>query len=154
MLDTEDKFRIRHFQASDLPSLIQIDQSCFPPGISYSREELAGYISHLSSMTWVAEAGGAAVGFVVASRQPARVGHIITLDVVKAWRRHGVGKALMESAEKWARQAKLELMYLETAESNLDAIIFYEEQGYQRVQKVERYYSRNLAAWVMVKHLR
>jgi [ribosomal protein S18]-alanine N-acetyltransferase len=145
---------VRRFQPSDLPTLSQIDQSCFPPGIAYLPQELADYISHRSSKTWVAEESGKVVGFVVANRQPAGVGHIITIDVIDGWRQRGVGSALMEVAEGWARKSKLDLMYLETAENNAGAQEFYEARGYRKVDKVDRYYSNSLAAWVMVKRLR
>lgn len=145
---------VRPFQPSDLLKLSEIDRECFAPGIAYTREELASFIGHRSSVTWVVEAEGAIVGFAVASRQPARVGHIITIDVIDAWRRRGVGSALMERAEGWARKARLELIYLETAEDNLAAQKFYEVRGYRKVDKVERYYSNSLAAWVMVKRLK
>ena len=145
---------VRRYQASDLSTLSEIDRTCFPPGIAYTRKELESFIGHRSSVTWVAEASGAISGFVVARRQPARVGHIITIDVVDAWRRRGVGSALMEAAESWARKAKLGLMYLETAEDNLEAQRFYEARGYRKVDKVDRDYSNSLAAWVMVKRLK
>lgn len=145
---------IRPFQFSDLPTLCEIDRRCFPPGIAYSRRELESFIRHRSSLTWVGETDGEIAGFVVASRQPARVGHIITIDVVDAWRRRGVGSALMDVAETWARKAKLELMYLETAENNPAAQRFYEARGYRKIDKVDRYYSNSLAAWVMVKRLK
>jgi [ribosomal protein S18]-alanine N-acetyltransferase len=145
---------IRPFQASDLPTLSEIDRRCFSPGIAYSKEELESFISHRSSSTWVAEADGEIAGFLVASRQPPRVGHIITIDVDDAWRRRGVGSSLMDAAEAWALKARLGLMYLETAEDNLAAQEFYEARGYRKVDKVDRYYSNSLAAWVMVKRLR
>jgi ribosomal-protein-alanine N-acetyltransferase len=145
---------VRSYQASDLPTLSEIDRTCFPPGIAYSRKELESFIGHRSSQTWVVEAEGQVVGFVVASRQPPRVGHIITIDVVAAWRRRSVGSALMEAAESWARKARLELIYLETPEDNLEAQGFYEARGYKKVDKVDRYYSNSLAAWVMVKRLK
>jgi len=145
---------VRRYQPSDLSNLFEIDRTCFPPGIAYTRKELESFIAHRFSVTWVAEANGEVAGFVVASRQPSRVGHIITIDVVGAWRRRGVGFALMEKAESWARKARLDLMYLETAEDNLEAQKFYEARGYRKVNKVDRYYSNSLAAWVMVKRLK
>jgi [ribosomal protein S18]-alanine N-acetyltransferase len=145
---------VRRYQASDLSTLSAIDRSCFSPEIAYSREELEDFINHRSSITWVAEESGEIAGFVVASRQPSRVGHIITIDVVDAWRRRGVGSVLMDAAESWARKAKLELMYLETAEDNLAAQNFYEARDYRKVDKVDWYYSNSLAAWVMVKRLK
>lgn len=145
--------RIRDFQPADLRVLSEIDQKCFPPGVSYSQEELAAFIAHRSARTWVAEDEGVIVGFVVASREPARVGHIITIDVVEDSRRKGTGSGLMKVAEDWSRKAGLQLIYLETAEDNLAAHRFYEARGYRKVDKVERYYSNGQAAWVMVKHL-
>ena len=144
---------VRRFEPSDLPTLYEIDQSCFSPEIAYSREELASFISHRSSMTWIAESDGKISGFVVANRQPDRVGHIITLDVLEARRRRGVATSLMDAAEAWARKAKVKLIYLETAEDNLSAQKFYESRGYRKADKVERYYSNGQAAWVMIKHL-
>lgn len=146
--------RIRDFQPSDLSRLSEIDRSCFPPGIAYSRQELARFIAHRSSRTWVAEDDDKIVGFVVAGRQPVRVGHIITIDILEGYRRRGIGAELMATAEGWAHSVNLELMYLETAEDNLAAHKFYEGRGYRKAEKVEYYYSNGLAAWVMVKHLR
>jgi [ribosomal protein S18]-alanine N-acetyltransferase len=144
---------IRDFQPSDLPVLSKIDEACFPPGISYSRQELAAYIAHRSARTWIAEGEGSIVGFVVANREPARVGHIITIDVLEDWRRRGTGTQLMNVAEDWARKAKLQIIYLETAEENLAAQSFYEARGYRKVELVDRYYSNGQAAWVMLKKL-
>lgn len=144
---------IRAFQPSDLPQLSQIDQTCFPPGVAYSREELAAFIAHRSSRTWVAEEDGRIIGFVVATREPARVGHIITIDVLKDSRRQGAGTELMNAAENWARKARIQLIYLETAEDNLGAHAFYESRLYRKVEKIERYYGNGQAAWVMVKRL-
>ena len=145
--------RIREFSPSDLPVLSEIDEACFPPGISYSREELAGYICFRSAKTWVAEDNGSVVGFLVANREPGRVGHIITIDVLELARRQGTGTRLMKIAEEWASKARLRAIYLETAEDNLAAQHFYEALGYLKLEKVERYYSNGQAAWVMVKRL-
>ena len=90
--------QLRSYRASDFDALHQIDQACFPPGVSYSREELAEFIGHRNSSTWVAEVEGEIAGFLVAGREPQRVGHIITIDVVACWRRRGVGSALMDAA--------------------------------------------------------
>lgn len=144
---------LRPFQASDLETLVKIDQACFPPGISYSREELAGFIGQPNSETWVGEEGGEIVCFLISDRQPQRVAHIITIDVVARWRRQGVGKTLMDAAEGWARRERLRLIVLETAEDNLAAQEFYRAQGYATVEKLEGYYPDGRAAWVMVKWL-
>ena len=146
--------RLRRFRPDDLPTLHEIDQGCFPPGISYSLAELAEFIEHPHSRTWVAEDEGHTVGFLIAHREPNKIGHIVTIDVVEGWRRQGVGTLLMDAAEEWARKQGLVGMYLETAEDNFRAQSFYRERGYEVAEKVEHYYSDGTAAWVMMKKLR
>ncbi len=148
-----EKVSLRPFRPDDLEILYRIDQACFPPGVSYSRQELAAFIAHRSSRTWVATAGEQTIGFLVASRAPRRVGHIVTIDVAEPWRRRHVGRVLMDAAEDWAHAEKLRLIYLQTAEDNLAAQAFYEKRGYVKLKRVAGYYANGVAAWVMVKPL-
>jgi len=48
-------FRIREFRRGDFNALWEIDQKCFPQGISYSQIELLTYMRRLRSFTLVAE---------------------------------------------------------------------------------------------------
>lgn len=153
MLKAVAGMKLRLSLPSDLETLCKIDQACFPPGVSYSRGELAGYIADPDSTTWVGVESDEIIGFLVADRQPEGMGHIITIDVVAEQRRRGAGSKLMNAAEGWARDEGLRLIYLETAEDNLNAQRFYEARGYAKIEKVERYYANGTAAWVMVKWL-
>ena len=145
---------LRAFRSDDLEALYKIDHACFAPGISYPREELSGFICQRGSRTWVAEESGEIVGFLIAERQAQKVAHIVTIDVVDRWRRRGVGRLLMDAAELWAREQKLLLVYLETAENNTAAQAFYGARGYRKVDSVANYYSDGTSAWVMLKWLK
>jgi len=146
---------LRPLRPSDLQALYEIDQACFLPGISYARDELARFVADPNSKTWVAEADKEIVGFVIANRHPTMLlGHIITIDVVESWRRRGVGAALIDAAEAWARRQSLILVSLETAVDNLAAQAFYKACGYAKYEKLDHYYADGAAAWVMVKWLK
>ena len=145
--------KLRLYKPADLETLVEIDRACFPPGISYSAQELKRFITHVRSRTWVAEHGGKIVGFLVAEEERQKVGHIITIDVRESQRRSGVGTALMDRAEEWAIDSSLKLMYLETSEHNNAAQKFYAARGYAKVEEIPDYYRKGLAAWVMVKWL-
>jgi ribosomal-protein-alanine N-acetyltransferase len=145
--------RLRSFHADDLPALYEIDQACFAPGISYTSKELSAFIGHSLSQTWVAEDEGRIIGFLIAHREPRKTLHIITIDVLDAWRRRGVGSLLMDAVEQWASGRGLRLVGLETAENNLVAQKFYAARGYCKVDEIARYYPDGAAAWVMVKEL-
>ncbi len=145
--------RLRPFRRGDLLTLYEIDQSCFAPGISYTRQELADFTSHRLSQTWVAEEAPEIAGFLIAHREPGRILHIITIDVLEAWRRRGVGSLLMDAAEQWAGGHGLGVIGLETAEDNLVAQRFYAARGYRKVGEIKHYYADGSTAWVMVKEL-
>ncbi len=145
--------QIRPFVASDFETLYRIDQECFPPGISYSRSELTRFINRRGAETWLALENERIVGFVLVGREPQRVGHIVTIDVIEEKRRAGVGKALMKVVEEWAEKESLQLLCLETAQDNRPAQAFYSSMGYVKVEEIPGYYSNGAAAWVMVKWL-
>lgn len=144
---------LRLFQPADLKALRKVDQACFPPGIAYSTSMLQRFVSHSKSRTWVAEESNQIAGFLIASEEPQKVGHIITIDVLESRRRSGVGTKLMDAAEKWAEQKNLRMIYLETADDNRPAQNFYAARGYHKVDEVPGYYSNGQTAWVMVKWL-
>jgi len=145
--------RPRPFRPDDLRTLFEIDQACFVPGISYTQEELRAFIGHRHSQTWVAEEAGEIAGFLIAHREPRKILHIVTIDVLKAWRRRKVGSLLMDAAEQWAGDHGLSMIGLETAQDNLVAQRFYIARGYLKVDEIEQYYNDGTTAWVMVKEL-
>ncbi|MGO8818867.1 MAG: GNAT family N-acetyltransferase [Terriglobia bacterium] len=145
--------RLRPYRPDDLQTLYEIDQLCFIPGISYTWEELRGFIGHRNSQTWVAEEAEVIIGFLIAQREPRRILHIVTIDVLKAWRRHKVGTLLMDAAEQWAHNHALRMIGLETAQDNIAAQKFYLARGYRKVGEIEHYYADGTAAWTMVKEL-
>jgi len=145
--------QLRPFQPADLQVLYEIDQACFPPGVSYTRAELARFIGRRTAKTWVAQEGETIIGFLVGNREGGQVWHIVTIDVRQRWRRRGVGKALMDAAEDWAAAQGIKMVCLETAEDNLGAQAFYARRGYVKRARLERYYEDGTAAWVMAKRL-
>ena len=117
----------------DFESLWRMDQECFAPGIAYSREELKVYMRRRGAFTLLAAGDdGATAGFIVVHGGP--TGHVITIDVIKAARRSGVGSQLLEAAEERLRAAGSRAVGLETAVDNLPALSFYKRHGYSVVR--------------------
>jgi ribosomal-protein-alanine N-acetyltransferase len=145
-------FATRDFKPEDFELLWRMDQECFPPGISYSRQELKLYMRRRGAITLVAaDSNGKIGGFLVAHDGPA--GHIITIDVAAAARRSGVGSLLLRAAEDRLLAAGAKAVGLETAVDNLGALAFYKRHGYSVVKTWPRYYSNGVDALVMRKEL-
>jgi ribosomal-protein-alanine N-acetyltransferase len=168
-------FAIRDYEPADFEALWRIDQDCFPPGISYSRAELKFYMRRRGSFTLLAvesaesataatDSGtaeknspppplpSAVAGFLVAEADRGS-GHIITIDVLGAARRSGVGSLLLRAAEDRLRAAQCRSVELETAVDNLSALSFYKRHGYDVIKTFPRYYSNGLDALVLEKNL-
>lgn len=169
-------FTLRDFQPTDFDTLWRIDQQCFPPGISYSRAELKLYIRRRGSFTLLAINSGpseaadpdsgiskknsppipqsnvSVAGFIVGEADHAK-GHIITIDVIAAARRFGVGSLLLRAAEDRLRQTRCRTVELETAVDNISAVSFYKRHGYSVIGTSPRYYSNGVDALVLQKDL-
>jgi ribosomal protein S18 acetylase RimI-like enzyme len=159
------RFAIRNYRAEDFSTLLAIDQSCFQPGIAYSAFELKTYIERRTAFTFVAEErsgrqdskaaipkGPRIVGFLVGERSRT-IGHIITIDVILDARRHKVGSALLELAQKQLRLWHCAVIRLETAVDNVSALSFYKRHAYHVIQTIPRYYSNGVDALLLEKDL-
>jgi [ribosomal protein S18]-alanine N-acetyltransferase len=150
------RFRLRAFEAKDLPELVRLDALCFPPQISYSRAELYYFVRHPRSTTTVAVRGGEIVGFCVVDwklEAGHKLGHFITIDVAPELRRNGLGRLLMQTGEARLAEMGCIAITLEVATGNRGAQVFYERLGYQRTGRIPGYYADGTDALVMRKTL-
>lgn len=167
------RFTVRDYCPDDFNTLWAIDQSCFDPEIAYSRYELQVYVRRPGGFTLVAVKEDQApesvkndsaakddpaspspiLAFVVAESSRRGMGHIITIDVRPAARRHLIGSALLEAAENRLRTAKCHSVRLETAVDNASAISFYKRHGYDLIKVIPHYYSNGVDALLLEKNL-
>lgn len=167
------RFTVRDYRPDDFNTLWAIDQSCFDPGIAYSRYELQVYLRRPGAFTLVAESGDRLPGsqkndlpmdvspsnqfsilaFVVAESSRRGIGHIITIDVRPAARRQSIGSVLLAAAEERLRATKCQAVRLETAVDNASAISFYKRQRYDVIKVIPHYYSNGVDALLLEKNL-
>ena len=150
------EFTLRDYSPSDLEALYEIDRACYPRGIAYSRRMLRWYISQRGSLCIVAQDTDAAaptiLGFLIAHARQAE-GYIVTIDVLKAQRRLGIGTALLQETER--RLAKMGVRYigLQTATNNEAGVAFWQRHGYRHMGISPGYYLGRIDAYEMKKKL-
>ncbi len=143
---------LRPYAPKDFDTLYQIDQACYPPGIAYSKRVLRWFL-RLPGTDWVvAEVNGQIAGFILAEYGGPRA-HLITIDVLEAYRRRGIGTALLRAMEQKLAARGVRQIELETATDNHAAVAFWQKHGYRTVGVLKRYYSNDLDAYSMLKSL-
>jgi ribosomal-protein-alanine N-acetyltransferase len=143
---------IRPYAPKDFEELYTIDQACYAPGIAYSKRTLRLFLRLPGAECLVAEAEGQIAGFILAEHEGARA-HLITIDVLAAERRRGVGTALLRAIEQAVAARGVRQVTLETATDNHAAIAFWQEHGYRTVGVLKNYYLDRLDAYSMHKPL-
>jgi ribosomal-protein-alanine N-acetyltransferase len=143
---------LRSYEPHDFAALHKVDQSCFPPGISYSKTTLRYFLTLASADCVVAVEESRIVGFVLSEENPP-LAHIITLDVAEKHRRQGAGTALLQQLEENLALRGVRSILLETATDNEAAVAFWKRHGYRIEATLKRYYLRQLDAYEMRKIL-
>ena len=143
---------LRQYEARDFAALYKLDQSCFSPGIAYSKTMLRYYLAQAGAECLVATDGAKIVGFILTEENPP-LAHIVTLDVAESHRRLRVGTQLLQESEAHLAFRGVRTVLLETATTNEAGIAFWERHGYRKEAVLKNYYPGHLDAFEMRKKL-
>lgn len=132
----------------DLNSLRQVEQECFPKD-AWPLLDLVAVLTLPDVVRLKAAAAGQMVGFIAGEvRRGERLGWITTVGVMAAYRRKGVGAALMAACEA---QMEMPVVKLCVRRSNLEAIRLYHNLGYHEDAIWPNYYHDGEDALVLAK---
>jgi ribosomal-protein-alanine N-acetyltransferase len=128
--------RLRPMSEADLPHIHQIELASYEHPWSqgnFSDSLGAGY-----SM-WVREADGEVIGYY-AMMTAAGEAHLLNLTIAPEWRRHGLGRDLLEHCLARACDHHAESLFLEVRTSNAAAIALYHSSGFVDLAVRRGYY--------------
>lgn len=144
--------QLRPYEPRDFAALYEIDHSCFPRGIAYSKRMLRYFLA-LPAATCLLAVDGEAIGGFILGELNEKIAHIVTLDVAVAFRRRGVASLLLTALEKTVVRQGAAAMILETAVNNDAAIALWKRHGYLHERILKRYYLGKVDAIQMRKSL-
>jgi RimJ/RimL family protein N-acetyltransferase len=115
-------------------------------GVADERRFIRAVRRHPDAAVFVAEVNGALVGRLSLARDahPAS-GHVADLGLMidGSYRRQGIGRALMQEAERWAGANGVTKLELHVFPWNEPAIALYESLGYEREGYRKNHYVRD-----------
>lgn len=123
----------------ELSSLAEIEKECF--SLPWSEASFREELDRDGSFFLVARLDGEIAGYV-GLQFVLDEGYITNVAVRRELRRRGVGKRLMESIIKIARDMPLSFVSLEVRESNFGAIALYEGLGFKTMGVRKDFYEK------------
>jgi ribosomal protein S18 acetylase RimI-like enzyme len=103
--------------------------------------------------TWIAERGGAKVGFAVVQGVGAFRAELCAIAVEEHARGLGVGGALLAQVERALARAGTNELGLHTADANASALELFSKRGFRTEQRLPRFYRGVYDAWTMRKSI-
>jgi ribosomal protein S18 acetylase RimI-like enzyme len=89
---------------------------------------------------FVAERDETPIGFAVVDAAAGRPAELLAIAVVEPERGRGLGRLLLDAAERAARRAGAAVITLHTADANLAALELFHKRGYELERRLPRHY--------------
>lgn len=118
--------RLRPMLEADLPRIHRIELASYEH--PWTQRNFTDSLSAGYSM-WVREAEGEVIGYYV-MMAAAGEAHLLNLTIAPIWRRHGLGRDLLDHCLTNARGHKADSLFLEVRTSNTPAIGLYHSSGF------------------------
>ncbi|HQE22804.1 MAG TPA: ribosomal protein S18-alanine N-acetyltransferase [Syntrophomonadaceae bacterium] len=133
-------YLVRRMTERDLDEVMAIEQQVF--SLPWSRQSYMGELKNQFATYLVCDKEAQVAGYVgiwVVFEEA----HITNIAVAPQWRGQGLGRVLMEEAERVARQKNALRILLEVRPSNHVALSLYTSLGYVESGRRKEYYSDN-----------
>jgi [ribosomal protein S18]-alanine N-acetyltransferase len=127
-----------------LDKLCEIEEQCFDEE-AFTKRQISYLLTDYNTIALVAKANNDIAGFVIAQVEVENdrvFGHIITVNVLSANRRKGIGTKMLQEIESLLRQKGITECQLEVREDNSAALKLYQSVGYQKIGKLQNYYGK------------
>lgn len=125
-----------------LDKLYEIESQCFDQE-AFTKRQIAYLLTDYNTIGLVAKANGEVAGYIIAQVEVEKdtlYGHIITVNVLPAYRRKGIGSRMLKETEEILKGKGIRECHLEVREDNSAALKLYQKLGYQKIGKLEKYY--------------
>jgi len=149
---------IRKFTIKDLNGVIELERKCFNKYSAYNPRQLKYLITTANSNCLVETINEEIRGFIIVLYcNGKKVAGIETLNVDPLYRRNGIGKKLLNTAEEDMYSRFIKKIRLEVSVGNLSAINLYEKLGFKKIAILKDYYNyeqyKTYDAFRMIKEL-
>lgn len=145
-----DALTVRRCIEGDLNKVLELERISFR--FPYDMDTLVRYLLLSSAVFLVCEARGEIVGYIIFEWRTGRTGSIVSIAVLPAYRKRGIGSTLLNDAIARMRD-RISIVELQVAVSNADAVGFYQGHGFEVTRVLPSYYPDGEDAFLMTLRL-
>jgi len=144
------KVRQLEWTAPELEQILEIDALCFNKYDAYTLEDYRRWFSYNPDLCLVAEIDGQVAGDMI-SRILDEKAELASLATHPAYRRRGVGSALLDETVRRVKAYGIGHIDLEVRKTNLAGLSFWKEMGFVVIGEQPGFYGDGEDALVMRK---
>ncbi len=133
----EIRVHIRWMIRRDMPEVLQIERDSFE--FPWVDEDFIRCLRQRNSIGMVAEHEGRVVGFMIYELHRARI-HVLNFAVASLYQRLGVGSQMVAKLIAKLSVQRRSRIVLEIRETNLDAQLFFRENGFRAISVLHNFY--------------
>jgi ribosomal-protein-alanine N-acetyltransferase len=125
-----------------LEKFCEIENQCFDQE-AFTKRQLAYLLTDYNTIGLMAKADGDIAGFIISQveiENDLLYGHIITVNVAPNYRRKGIATKMLEETELLLKAKGITECHLEVREDNVSALKLYQNSGFRKIQRLEKYY--------------
>ena len=126
-----------------LDKLYEIEGQCFNQE-AFTKRQIAYLLTDYNTIGLVAKVDSEIAGFIISQveiEDDTLYGHIITINVAPNYRRKGIASKMLNETEEILKEKGITECHLEVREDNSAALKLYQNSGYQKISRLEKYYS-------------
>ena len=150
-MNISDEINIEKASIKDSEEIYALEQICFDED-AFSKKQFIYLVKKSKSEFVVVRKGGKIIAYlIVLKRKNSKHYRIYSIAILPEARGLGIGKRLLEYAEKTALKNNTHKISLEVNENNYAAIHLYAKHGYLKVGYRLGYYADGSPALIMTK---
>ena len=117
------------WEEADIDQILEIERSSFNHYDAYSLADFERWYHYNPDLCIVAEVNGRIAGYVISRILPG-IGDLASLAINPAYRRRGIGTALLDAIERRVKEYGVNEINLEVRKTNLTGLAFWQNMGF------------------------
>jgi ribosomal-protein-alanine N-acetyltransferase len=117
------------WEEADIEQILEIERSSFNHYDAYSVADFERWFHYNPDLCIVAEVNGRIAGYVILRILPG-IGDLASLAINPAYRRRGIGTALLNAIERRVKEYGVNEINLEIRKTNLTGLAFWQNMGF------------------------